>query len=428
MIKKWFYWSNMISMIYEYVRICDLCQRIKSNHHALYEELASISISDHSWTFIAMNFIIDLSESVFVESVSYNSILIIIDRFSKMTHFTSCNKNLTIIQFAWVFLRDVLRLHEVLKMIVSDRNHLFISKFWSTLIKRLDTNHRLFTFFHSQTDELTKRLNQVLKTYLRVFTNYLQDNWVDLLLLAEHAYNASSNFITKRSFFFVNQERENHSYQLMNQHSKDKSINANEMTKKLQTLYEAMKKELTQAQNKQIYWYNQKRKSHILEMRTKVWLRMINLKTQRLFKKLDYKKTELFEIIKAVEQLSYKLKLLVAMRIHSVFHISLLESLRSNALSSRIKESSLSIETIIDEDIDDREWEIKKILNSRRRRRELEYLVFWKDYESKDNQWVSFNDAKEAAKAIKNFHRFNLMKSSWSRLERSLYLISWSKR
>ena len=88
MIKKWFYWSSIISMIYEYVRICDLCQRIKSNHHALYEELASISISDHSWTFIAMNFIIDLSESVFVESVSYNSILIIIDRFSKMTHFT----------------------------------------------------------------------------------------------------------------------------------------------------------------------------------------------------------------------------------------------------------------------------------------------------------------------------------------------------
>ena len=53
---------------------------------------------------------------------------------------------------------------------------------------------RLSTAFHPQTDGQTERQNQVLETYLRIFTNEEQKNWASLLPFAEYAYNAASPF------------------------------------------------------------------------------------------------------------------------------------------------------------------------------------------------------------------------------------------
>ena len=58
--------------------------------------------------------------------------------------------------------------------------------------------------FHPQTDGLTKRVNQSLEQYLWQYCNYEQDNWNDLLPLAEYAYNNSATMTTQMSPFFVN--------------------------------------------------------------------------------------------------------------------------------------------------------------------------------------------------------------------------------
>ena len=66
---------------------------------------------------------------------------------------------------------------------------------------------RLSTAFHPQTDAQSKRVNQDIEAYLRPFLNQEQDDWVDLLPMAEHAYNNSVTSVTGRTPFYANYGR-----------------------------------------------------------------------------------------------------------------------------------------------------------------------------------------------------------------------------
>ena len=77
---------------------------------------------------------------------------------------------------AYTFLRTIVANHGVPKQLVSDRDKLFTSNFWKSLMKQLGTNHKLSTSFYPQTDGQTERTNQTLKQYLRGYVNYKQDN------------------------------------------------------------------------------------------------------------------------------------------------------------------------------------------------------------------------------------------------------------
>jgi hypothetical protein len=56
-----------------------------------------------------------------------------------------------------------------------------------------------------------------------------------------------------------------------------------------------------------------------------VFLLRRNMKTKQPCDKLDYKKLGFFKIEKQIEPLNFKLKLLKAMRIYSIFYITLLK-------------------------------------------------------------------------------------------------------
>ena len=62
-------------------------------------------------------------------------------------------------------------------------------EFWESLCKMLGVKRRMSTAYHPQPDGQTERTNQVLEGYLRTFVNYDQNDWYQLLPLAEHAYN-----------------------------------------------------------------------------------------------------------------------------------------------------------------------------------------------------------------------------------------------
>jgi len=74
-------------------------------------------------------------------------------------------------------------------IIVTDCGKEFTSRFWNRVYSHLSINHRLSTAFHPQSDGQTERQNQTMEQYLLAFSNYKQDNWVELLPLAQFAYN-----------------------------------------------------------------------------------------------------------------------------------------------------------------------------------------------------------------------------------------------
>ena len=89
---------------------------------------------------------------------------------------------------------------------ITDWDKLFMSKFWRTLKAELGIWHKLFTAYHSQTDEQTERMNQTVETYLWHYVSKTQENWVQLLSTAQFVYNNTRNEIMKTTSFYMNYE------------------------------------------------------------------------------------------------------------------------------------------------------------------------------------------------------------------------------
>ena len=93
---------------------------------------------------------------------------VVVDRFSKLAHFTPCNKIDDASHVANLFCREILRHHGVPKTIVSDRDVKFLSFFWKTLCAKLGIKLLFSSSYHPQTDGQTEVTNCTLSTLLRV--------------------------------------------------------------------------------------------------------------------------------------------------------------------------------------------------------------------------------------------------------------------
>jgi hypothetical protein len=129
---------------------------------------------------------------------------VIVDRLTKMAIYLPCRKDVDSPELARMFFEEVICKHGVPSNIVTDRGSQFTSRFWNRVCSHLSIDHRLSTSFHPQTDGQTERQNQTMEQYLRAFATYEQDNWVDLLPLAEFAYNNSVHATTRLTPFFAN--------------------------------------------------------------------------------------------------------------------------------------------------------------------------------------------------------------------------------
>ncbi len=102
---------------------------------------------------------------------SYNSILVIVNRFSKMARYIPVRDTIDAAQLASILVQKlILQGAAVPSSIVSNRGSQFTSKFWSALCYHLKIKRRLSTAYHPQTDGQTERQNQTLEQYLRAIS------------------------------------------------------------------------------------------------------------------------------------------------------------------------------------------------------------------------------------------------------------------
>ena len=137
-------------------------------------------------------------------SSSYDAILVIVDRFSKQGIFIPMTINCMSKDLATLFMLHVFSKHGVLQNVTSDRGPEFVSRFFRSLGKALDMKLHFTSGYHPEGDGQTKCTNQTLEQYLCIFCNYQQDNWSELLPLAEFAYNNTPSATTGVSPFFAN--------------------------------------------------------------------------------------------------------------------------------------------------------------------------------------------------------------------------------
>ena len=110
-------------------------------------------------------------------------------------------------------------------------------------------------------------------------------------------------------------------------------------------------------------------------------------------------------IIKQVNEVAYRLELPPSIKIHPVFHVSLLEPYKDSTIYGRLQAPPPPIEVDGAE-----EFEVLEILDSRINRGKLEYLVHWRSYEDHEHTWESTTNLENAPEIIAKFHREYLLK------------------
>jgi transposase InsO family protein len=186
----------MTKEVKDYVSRCFECNRNKSSNNRKYGLLQPLPIPPRPWHSLSMDFISQL-----LVSNGFDSILVIVDRFSKMSLFLRAKMISTSGDLAHLFIEHVYSKHGLPDNIVSDRGSLFVSSFWTSLCKQLQVTRNLSTAYHPESNGQTERVNQILKQYPRMYIPYQQDDWSKWLPLAEFAYNNSTHSSTNQSPF-----------------------------------------------------------------------------------------------------------------------------------------------------------------------------------------------------------------------------------
>jgi hypothetical protein len=99
------------------------------------------------------------------QSGQANCILVVVDFFTKYRHFIALHHPFTAPVVAKLFMNQVYRLHGMPSAIVSDRDRIFTSKFWSELFRLADVKLQLSSSYHPQSDGQTERLNQTMENF-----------------------------------------------------------------------------------------------------------------------------------------------------------------------------------------------------------------------------------------------------------------------
>jgi hypothetical protein len=265
-------------------------------------------------------------------------------------------------------------------------------------------DHRLSTSFHPQTDGQTERQNQTMEQYLRAYVNYEQNDWVELLSLAEFAYNNSKHATTRETPF----------YALYGMHPRMQIApfvtshirlerSADEYAAKIGEVREQLRKNILDAQERQTKYA--KGKEMLFNVGDKVWLSTRHIKTARLSKKLDYKRIGPYTVSKIINKNAYKLDLPSTLCIHNVFHVSLLDAYKG-PVTGQLPAEPLPAVSSDDPEFD--EWEVERILDSRAcgrgRSRRIEYLVQWAGCAYIRTSWEPAENLENSSELVAEFH------------------------
>ena len=388
-----YWWPRLRRDVQRYVRNCDTCARSKSMKQKPAGLLQPLEPPSRPWQALAMDFITNLPKVG-----KMDTILVVVDRFSKMAHFIPCQNTMTAMQLSDVFIDRVVRLHGIPVDIISDRGPLFVSQFWKFLMGNLGTNLKLSTAYHPQTDGQTERVNQTLETYLRCYSNQTQNNSLANLPLAEFAYNASYQESIRQTPFEV-------CYGFTPPLDPSCEMIAatpptvQDFKNKIADNFEIIKAEIKNAAEVAKRYADSKRREVEFNVEDYCFLSTKNIRFKGRSRKLEAKYLGPFRVLEKIGQVAYRLELPEELsRIHPVFHVSLLKPCYADH-----RGQGKSLPALPELELDDEGYEVDAILDSVIEDGILYYFLSWRGYGPEDNSWEPAENLN-CAELIQEYH------------------------
>ena len=182
------------------------CKRSKPLNQKPYGLLHSPDIPTRPWESIGIDFVGPLPISKDWNG-EYNSITVIIDLLTGMVHLVPSRIDYSAKEVAELIFVEVYKHHGLPKKIISDRDTLFTSMFWTHLKQLIGVEQRLSSTYHPQTDRSTERANRTIGQMLQSCIGPNQQDWVGRLPGIEFAINVSRSETTGYAPFFLNSGR-----------------------------------------------------------------------------------------------------------------------------------------------------------------------------------------------------------------------------
>ena len=134
---------------------CTLCQTMKDSMQKPVGLLHSLPIPNQPWQSVGLEFMGPLPKLK-----GYDYLLVVIDRFTSQVHLLPTTTRMTAKAVAWLFFTEIVRLHGMPELTVSDRDPKFTSKFWKELHQLMGTKLLMSTSFHPQMGRATEWANR----------------------------------------------------------------------------------------------------------------------------------------------------------------------------------------------------------------------------------------------------------------------------
>jgi transposase InsO family protein len=390
----------MTSHVKRFVKACHSCQANKPSAVAPAGLLQPLPVPAKPWESVSMDFITQLPACT---DSGRDAIMVVVDRLTKMVHLIPMHTASSASQTAQLFLNNIFKHHGMPRSLISDRDAKFTSAFWKTFITSLGTSLNMSTAYHPQSDGQTERMNRTLEQILRHYINYHHDNWENFLPLVEFAMNNSPSRTTGFTPFYLNYGINPHTPLSLVADVAPEISNptASELHAQWRLALEQAQVSMRLAQDTQAAYADIKRsKSPSYALGAKVMLNTAHINFKHApSDKLTPRFIGPFKIKSQVSALAYKLDLPRSMKIHPVFHVSLLKPYHEDPINP----APIPPLPVIASD-DEEEYEVEQILAKRTgRANKVYYLVRYKGYGPEEDEYLPLSHLKHCKELIADF-------------------------
>ena len=370
-LAHYYWWPHWGEDVRAHCEKCVACQMNKPVTLKQPGLLQPLNMPYGVWRSCSMDFIVRLP----MTPRGYDAILVVVDYFSKMGHFIPTRTDATAEDTARLFWDNIIRFHGLPLNIVSDRDARFTSQFWQRLFDLHGTRVRLSTAFHPQTDGQTERLNRTLEQMLRMYVDPCLDDWDEWLTPVEFAYNNAVHDSTGcKPFVMVYGRHPVVPASLVKCGDREDQVpSVKAFVHRMETLRASAKTFLLGAKSRQKAYADTKRRELDFAPGDMVLLdtRNLRLHTTRA-RKLLPRRIGPFRITERIGKVAYRLELPLTLKVHDVFHVSLLCKFKGDLASVRQPLAMLA---------EDDHLTVHRIVQHREKTRgntvTKEYLVIW---------------------------------------------------